>query len=228
MNNDLAPQPSIYLGNLRIDEPITTLTDLLVSAVCFYAFVRLRQKAGKKIMVMLMLQYFFLFMGIATAIGGLIGHAFLYALSFEWKLPGWLTSMVAVTLAERAVILRSQKFMPPTIFTFFSWLNIIELLTFMALSFGTLKFIFVEIHTAYGLLVVVGSFSIYLYRKSGDMSSKLYLYAVGLAAISAFFFTSGLGISPWFNHIDISHVFMALSAALFYWGSLYLAKTFSY
>lgn len=222
MNKPLTEQPSIYIGDIRIDEPVTTLTDLLVAAVCFYAYVRLRQKSTPKIMVMLMLQYFFLFMGIATVIGGLIGHGFLYALSFEWKLPGWLTSMISVTLAERAVILRSKKYISTSLFTFFSWLNIIELLTFMALSFSTLQFIFVEIHTAYGLLLVVGSFSAFLYRKSRDQSSKYFLYAVGLATLAAIAFSLGIGISPWFNHMDISHVFMALSAALFYRGSVFL------
>jgi len=220
-STDLAPQPAIWLGNIKVEEPVTTLSDLLVSAVCFYAFFGLRQH-GKSGMVNLLFQYFFLFMGLATAIGGIIGHGFLYAFSFHWKLPGWLTSMVAVTLAERAVILRSRPYLSPRFFVFFSWLNIVELLTFMVLSFSTLNFLFVEIHSAYGLLGVVGGFSIFLYRKTGTPATKKFLYAVGLAGLAAFFFTSRLGLSPWFNHIDISHTFMAISTYLFYWGALQL------
>jgi len=31
-------QPSIEILNLRIDEPVTTLTDILLAGICFYAF----------------------------------------------------------------------------------------------------------------------------------------------------------------------------------------------
>ncbi len=78
---DILAQPSINLAGFRIDEPMTTLTDLVVSAVCFYAFYKLHKKnlPGR---TQLFFRLYFLTMGIATGIGGLIGHGFLYLFSF--------------------------------------------------------------------------------------------------------------------------------------------------
>ena len=77
-------QPSIYFLGLRIDEPVTTVTDLIVSAVCFYAFYQLHRIPLKN-KVHWNLKYYFLSMGMATLIGGVIGHGFLYLFSFAWK-----------------------------------------------------------------------------------------------------------------------------------------------
>ncbi len=68
-------QPSIEILGIRIDEPVTTFTDLIVSVVCLYAFYHLH-KIPIKSKVHWNLKYYFLSMGIATIFGGLIGHGF--------------------------------------------------------------------------------------------------------------------------------------------------------
>ena len=212
-------QPSIDFLGIRIDEPITTITDLVVSAVCFYAFYRLNA-IPKRNKVHWNLKYYFLSMGMATLIGGLIGHGFLYLFSFAWKLPGWLTSMFSVALLERASILYARPLIKPGIGKFFTWLNIIELTTFVIVTFSTLNFFFVEVHSAYGVLIIVTSFNIVVYRKNKTVASKLFLIAVGVSSISALIFMNQIGISIWFNHFDISHILMAISAFIFYKGSM--------
>ena len=212
-------QPSVDLFGIRIDEPVTTVTDLLVSAVCFYAYARL-SKIPLKNKVHWNLKYYFLSMALATLIGGIIGHGFLYLFSFAWKLPGWLTSMFSIALLERASILYARPNIKPKVATFFAWMNIIELTTFVIVTFSTLNFFFVEVHSAYGLLVIVTSFNFVVYRKRKSEASKLFLVAVGVSAISALIFMNEIGISKWFNHFDISHILMALCAYIFYRGSL--------
>jgi len=213
------PQPSVEFLGIRVDEPVTTITDLLVSAVCFYAYYRL-QKIPLKNNVHWNLKYYFLSMGLATLIGGIIGHGFLYLFSFAWKLPGWLTSMFSIALLERASILYARPLVKPRIGNFFSWMNIIELTTFVIVTFSTLNFFFVEVHSAYGLLVIVTSFNLWVYRKKKSEASKLFLIAVGVSAISALIFMNEIGISKWFNHFDISHILMSISAFIFFKGSL--------
>lgn len=212
-------QPSIDFLGIRIDEPITTATDLIVSAVCFYAFFRLN-KVPLKSKVHWNLKYYFLSMGLATLIGGVIGHGFLYLFSFAWKLPGWLTSMFSIALLERASIIYAKPLVKPKVGTFFAWMNLIELTTFVIITFTTLNFFFVEVHSAYGLLIIVTSFNFVVYRKRKSEASKLFLIAVGVSAISALIFMNEIGISIWFNHFDISHILMAISAFIFYKGSL--------
>ena len=213
------PQPSIELFGIRVDEPVTTITDLIVSAVCFYAFYKLH-KIEVRNNVHWNLKYYFLSMGMATLIGGLIGHGFLYLFSFAWKLPGWLTSMFSIALLERASILYSRPLIKPKIGNFFAWMNLIELTTFVIVTFTTLNFFFVEVHSAYGLLIIVTSFNLVVYRKTKSEASKLFLIAVGITAISALIFMNEWGISKWFNHFDISHSLMSISAYIFYKGSL--------
>lgn len=213
------PQPSIELFGIRIDEPVVAFTDLIVSAVCFYAFYKLN-KIKLKNNVHWNLKYYFLSMAIATFIGGVIGHGFLYLLSFAWKLPGWLTSMFSIALLERASILYAKPLIKPRIGRFFATMNLIELSTFIIITFSTLNFFFVEVHSAYGLLIIVTSFNIVVYRKTKSEASKLFLIAVSISAISAVIFMNEWSFSTWFNHYDISHILMSISAFMFYKGSL--------
>ena len=220
------PQPSVELLGIRLDEPVTTLTDLFVSVVCFYAFYRLN-KIPVRNKMHIYLKIYFISMGIATAIGGVIGHGFLYAFDYNeslaispWKLPGWLTSMISIAMVERASIEYARKLIKPKVGTFFAWLNIIELTIFLILTFSTLNFFFVEAHSAYGLLVVVAGFNIFVYYKTKSQGSKLFLIAVAISAISAIIFMNEWGLHKWFNHYDISHCFMTLSAWFFYRGAM--------
>ncbi len=213
------PQTTIDILGVRIDEPITTITDLIVSAVCFYAFYQLN-KIKLKNNVHWNLKYYFLTMGLATLIGGVIGHGFLYLFSFAWKLPGWLTSMFSIALLERASILFAKPLVKPKIGNFFAWMNLIELTTFIVITFSTLNFFFVEVHSAYGLLIIVTSFNTVAFLKTKTEASKLFLIAVGISAFSALIFINEWGISKWFNHFDISHILMSCSAFVFYKGSL--------
>lgn len=235
---------SINIGTIRIDEPVTVLTDLAVSAICFYAFYKLNG-IHKKNKVLVYLKYYFLSMSIATFIGGVIGHGFLYAFKSQWelskdwitfitrvvpenkmnaaanpwKLPGWLTSMFSVMLVERASIEYARKFIKPAIGKFFAWFNLFELLFFITITFSTLNFFFVEVHTFYGFMVIVLSFNLLIYFKTKSHGSINFLIAVSWAALAALFFMNQWGLNKWFNHFDFSHTFMAVSAWFFYRGS---------
>ncbi|MBN1187508.1 MAG: hypothetical protein JXB49_34850 [Bacteroidales bacterium] len=204
---------------LRIDEPVTTFSDLIVSAVCFYAFIKLTQIKNKDCRTLYFFRYYFLSMSIATFIGGIVGHGFLYLLSFGWKLPGWLTSMFSIMLVERASIQYASPLIKPKVAKVFKVINLIELATFVILTFTTMNFFFVEAHSAYGLLIVVSSFNIFIYYKTRDEASRLLLIAVGISAISALIFMNKWGLCQWYNHFDISHTLMAISAWFFYRGA---------
>ena len=88
-------QPTIELFGLPIMEPMVTFTDLWITIVCLFAFLSLRKKAFPGVIHRYM-RYYFLIMALATFLGGVLGHAFQYAVGIEWKLPGWLISMIAV------------------------------------------------------------------------------------------------------------------------------------
>ena len=218
------PQPSVYLAGIRIDEPVTALTDLLVSAVCLGAYLQL-SKRGTTSNALLYFRYYFLLMALATLLGGLVGHAFLYALSFPWKLPGWVVSMLSVALIERSSIEYARPLVPARVARFFLTLNIIELITVMSITFYTLDFRWVEFHSGYGLLGVVLPFHFYRYRQTRDRGSLTVIAAVGIATLAAIVYMNRLALHTWFNHLDISHVLMAAGAYVFFLGARVLSKT---
>lgn len=214
-------QPSAYFSGIRIDEPVTALTDLLVSAVCIYAFYQLNKikQPGRSI---LYFRYYFLLMAIATFMGAIISHAFLYALSLEWKIPAWLVSMLGVALIERSAIEYAQPYVRPVVGRFFLVMNIVELLVVAGIAISTLNFHWVEFHGGYGLLVVVSSFHLYIYLQNKDAGSRRILLGVFVAALAAGVFTFKVAAHKWFNHLDASHVLMAAASYILYTGAMLL------
>lgn len=217
------PQPSIYPFGIRIDEPIATVTDILVSAVCFYAFYKLTKKKlhGRS---QWYFRYYFLLISIATFLGGVIGHGFLYALSFPWKLPGWIISMVSVALIERSAISHARRLIKPLVVRFFLVLNIIELLVIMTITMATLDFFWVQVHSAYGLLIVVFSFHAYTYYRTKDKGSQTILWAVGVTAVASLVYMNEFSLHTWFNYLDLSHILLAIASYVFYRAALKLER----
>lgn len=211
-------QPPIEIFDVKILEPVTTFTDLIVAAVCFYAFYWL-QKSGREARVFVFLKFYFLTMGIATTFGGLIGHGFLYLFSFGWKLPGWITSMLSIMLVERASIEHSRPLISTKAAKSFRTVNMIELLTFMAITMYTLNFRFVEIHSGYGLMVVVLSLQLYVYLKTRNAGSGYFLIGVFWAALSALIYMNEISLHAYMNHYDMSHLLMAVAAWFFFLGA---------
>jgi len=209
---------TIYLSGIRIDEPIVTLTDLLVSVLCFIFAYKIHV-SGKKERVFVNFKIYFFVMGIATTLGGIIGHAFMYNFSFYWKLPGWITSMIAIMFVERAAIEHTRIWLTESIIKIFRVINILEFLTFLTLTIITLNFFFVEFHSGYGLMFVVLSLEGFLFWKTKNKASKYMLIGVGFAALAALFFMNKISLHQWFNYLCISHVFMAIAATFFYVGT---------
>jgi len=214
----LEPQPSIELFGLVLHEPVTALTDIFVSILCLVAYLKLNTLTQRN-QVQGLFKYYFLSMSLATLLGGVLSHAFLNFVPFYMKLPGWIVSMLSVALLERALIQYSRKLLDPKIGAFFSKLNIIELLVFLILVMATLNFQFVLIHAAYGMAIVVAGFTGFVYFKEKNKGSKQILHAVLVSAIGAFFFVFEIGLDKWFNHVDISHVFMMIASVLYYRGA---------
>jgi len=212
------PTTSITISGVIIGEPITALTDLLVAAVCLYACLNLR-KTSNPVPAVRLFAYYFLSMAIATAYGGIIGHAFIHLLSFPWKVPAWILSMVSVALLERSAIFHAQSLLPKSTIKFFAVLNVMELSTMIIVVLRTLNFFFVEAHAAYGLLVIVFSFELIVFLKTKNEASKFMLLAVGVAALAAGVHLFELAPHRWFNHLDLSHTLMAVAAYLFYRGA---------
>ena len=209
---------TIHLWGIRIDEPVVTLTDLLVSVLCFIYASKIH-KSGKQEKTFLFFKIYFFTMGIATLLGGIIGHAFLYLFTFYWKLPGWIMSMISIMFVERAAIEHTRILLSNSVVRILGIINIIEFLTFLTLTITSLDFFYVEFHSGYGLMFVLLSLEGWLFYKTKNNAGRYLLTGVLFAAFAAFFFMTKISPHQWFNYICVSHVFMAVAATFFYLGT---------
>jgi len=220
----------VYLWGIRIDEPVVTATDLLVSFLCFLYAYKIH-KSGKTEKTFLYFKIYFFTMGIATFLGGVIGHAFLYLFDnfqgdlFYWKLPGWIMSMFSIMFVERAAIEHTRIYLSKSIVNSFKIVNIIEFLIFLTLTITTLNFFFVEFHSGYGLMFVVLSLESFLFYKTRNTAGKYILTGIGFAAVAALIFMNEISFHQWFNYISASHVLMAIAATFFYLGAIHIDMT---
>jgi len=209
---------TINVFGVRIDEPVVTITDLLVSVLCFiYAFKIHRWRKPER--AFLYFKIYFFTMGVATFLGGIVGHAFLYTFSFYFKLPGWIMSMISIMFVERAVIEHTRIWLHESVIKTLRVINILEFLTFLTLTITSLNFFFVEFHSGYGLMFVVLSLEGFLFLKTKNKAGKYMLTGVGFAAMAAIFFMTKTSPHRWFDYLCVSHVLMAIAATFFYFGT---------
>lgn len=217
-------QPGIDIFGFHIMEPVTVVTDFLVAIVCFYAWYKIR-----KIENISKPQHyagvFMIMMGIAATLGGIFGHGLIHIVHPYWKIPGWYFSMFSIAFIERSAIAQASLVMPKKIGTFFLRLNVIELLVLCFITLWTIKFMFVEIHSAYGFLIVVLLFHSYNYVKTKDKGSKLMLLNTILLLVAVAIYNIPIIFHTFFNHRDLAHIVMALSIYLIYRATLKLGES---
>jgi hypothetical protein len=208
--------PTIYLGDLRIDEPITTVTDFLFIGVCFYAFAKTKQFSQYK--GVNLYRWFFLLTGFSSLIAALIGHAFLYHFGFEAKIYGWVTGIISISFAQFAALHHTRSSISQTTFKILQIANYIEIIIASIMLFVIYSFTVVELHTAYSLVINVTILECIHYKKTKSVLSKNMIIGVGIAVLAVMCHVFKIAFSVWFNHLDLSHIFMALSMYMMYRG----------
>lgn len=200
------------LGTLRIEEPMVTLTDILVTIVCIVAFYAVKKQHKT-------MAFHFLLMGIATFLGGIAGHALLYALPFSFKLLGWLPAMFSVYFLEVACI---QLMSNENSKNKMQWFAIAKLIAFVVINIFDINFIYTTIHSALGFFIIIVPITIKGYFKEHQTWAKYFLVAITIYLTTAFAFAFKWIIHPWFNHLCLGHLLMAISAFYFFKGAKYL------
>ncbi len=214
--------PTIYIGDLRIDEPITTLTDMLFIGVCFFAFFKTKGISTDKAFILY--RWFFLLTGISTIVATFIGHTFLYYFGQDAKIYGWFLGLFGTCLAQFAALYHTKNSISKTVFKALMIICSIEAIAAFVSVFAFWSFVVVEVHSAFGLILIVTILENIHYKKTKSQLSLFMMYGVGVAVLAVLCHVFKLAISVWFNHMDLSHVFMAISMYLMYKGvSLYQA-----
>ena len=206
----------IEIAGITIMEPMATFTDLWVTIAGFTSFYLLSKRKELKGRMYTMFKWHFLIMAIATLLGGLLGHAFFYAVNVYWKLPGWIISMISVSLMERAFIAHAVQQVSQKTRTLFKWANNIELLIFIGITIYTLDFRFVEVHSAFGFTFVALPLQIFMYLKTKDPGTKYFFIAVAVGLVDAVIFTFRISVHQWFNYLALAHLLMTIIVIFLY------------
>jgi hypothetical protein len=217
-------QPSIEILNLRIDEPVTTITDILLAIICFYAFFRIRrlESPGRGNHYF---RLYFLILGLGALTGGILGHAFLYRLAEEWKLLSWTLTLTSVALMVQALLEVSGPLLKKNVARMISWLNVLVFILALFLTLRSIDFDPVKYYSVFGLVLLSGSISYYIYRKTGNKGVLVLMGGVGIGFLCFLIFSLEWGISQWFNHRDLSHIILCFSVYFVYRGVAMILKS---
>lgn len=208
--------PDIFIGSTRIQEPITVLTDLIFCGVCFYAYFK--TKGISSIRAIKLYNLFFLATGFSTMVAAIIGHAFLYHFGQDAKIYGWVLGVFAISFAQFAALYHTKSLLGNQVFKKLFIAFCIEIVLSLIAVFYFWTFIIVIIHTAIALLVVVTTLEYKKYKKTKSQLSKYMMIGVGILILAILSHVLKIDISKWFNHLDLSHVFMTISMYTMYYG----------
>lgn len=216
-------QPSIELVNVRIDEPVTTATDLIMTAVCLYAFFRIRKLEGRGKLNRLF-QYYFLTLALGAFFGGILGHGFLYLLAPPWKLVSWVLILISVAIMVHTLIDLAKPLMTPLLPRWLVGINLLVLFSAACITIWTIDFAPVTYYSVFGMFLAVGSLSLFIFRKTGNRSMVWFLGSVGLGLVAAVVYSFRCSFSPWFNHNDLGHLIVICSVLGLFMGATQVLK----
>jgi hypothetical protein len=210
--------PSIELFGLRIDEPVTAGTDVLVGLMAIIGSLiinRNKTRGHQKLY-----SYSFFMTGVAMIVSALIGHAFLYRFSYEAKIIGWVLTIIGVSFSQFAVISHVKPIFAPRTSKLLLYACITEIILALILIFFIRSFVFVEIHTAIGMIGMVVVMEWINYSRTGSKLSLAMIWGVIWATGAVVGHVLKINISKWFNYMDLGHVFVAIGMVIMIRGVL--------
>jgi len=219
----LTDQPDIFIGAVRIQEPVIAITSFVVTTFAFVGYYKTRN--AKRNSSIHLYRMFILFSGISCLLSGFFGHAFSYNFGVGGKFSTWFTSMIAVSFAEQAALIRVRSYIGKNTFKFLSIFNIVQVIVFIAITIFKPQFVFVEIHTAIGLLLIVCSMEIFIYTKVKSRISLNIIAGIGMLIFAVLFHIFKISATNWFTYFDFGHIFMSLCLMFFTLSILWYHET---
>ncbi|PLX13931.1 MAG: hypothetical protein C0594_00655 [Marinilabiliales bacterium] len=190
---------SIVLAGIILSEPVTFLTDVLVSVFCAYFIFRLLKAYPN---TRKNWRLFYLFMGISSFVGGVAHLLFMYT-GYSLKMVSWCFIGLSVFFAEIASIrlVKGEK-----VAKMLKILAYFKLAVYMFAVFYTMSFIAAKVNLAVGLIGIVSTIQISVYFRCKKFPHFLialgFIFAISLVFIHGF----KLSFHTFFNHNDISHI----------------------
>lgn len=205
---------TIYIYNFPIHEPVTVLTDYMITFLCFMFFFRLKNE--NKIVSIKYWKCFFLFFGVSTLVGGCSHALFTIHEGFAYK-SFWIAMQVlsgfAVFSAQQATyntVLQNAKNRE-----LWKGSYILQLIIFLAGVFIFQNFLVVVLDNAIGLIPVM---ILHFMDSKNSRQNKLIANGILISFLTAFVHGTKLSLNAYFNFNDISHVLIMISLFVLFLG----------
>ncbi|MDP1816996.1 MAG: hypothetical protein Q8K92_21255 [Leadbetterella sp.] len=205
-----------------LSEPMTSLTDLLLSISCFYFFFGL-QKFNEASIGQQHWQKFFLFLGFSTLLGAL-AHGIFERQNNLFYNSVWLimqiSAGISIFYAQAAAFgqlsnLKVRKLMIS--------LSVLQFVIFLPSVFYFFDFRVVAFNS---LIAMTQMIVVFFPSKIENWVYKTYIsFGFFISFLTIYVHSQKLSFSKWFNHNDISHLIMYVSILLIFRGIKYQCKT---
>lgn len=201
-------------------EPVTFLTDFLVAVFCVLFAIQIKKESPHNLAAW---RYFFIFMGISSLIGA-FAHLFFHYTGIYFKMVSWAATGISIYFAEKASY---NIFSNRTTNKVFTLISLVKLAAYIVLLIVLQSFLVSKINIILGLIGISTTIFLIKYIKEKEKAylriASGYLVAISLVFIHGF----KIAISRWFNHNDLSHVFMILCLYIIYTGVIKLKHSSS-
>ena len=210
----------IDILGLHILEPVTVLTDVLLSIFCIYFYNKLNFQGNKPLLGKYW-RLFFLFIGLATFIGA-ISHGLKSYFSLEIhslsRMIMCISSIPASYYLLKATIELSDKNK-----TKYSKISLIAMCVLTIFTMLINNFILIVINA----VVVISITLIIHYRtyKKGYIGSGYIVAGFAFSLSSVIVHLGKLSINDWVTFRDISHIIMNIGLYIIFTGVLLKTKT---
>jgi len=200
-------QPDIYLGTLRISEPVIMLTGLGIALICGYASLRLLRRQETAPAYRWMIRFFAL-MTVSSVLGPFLGHAFTYWAGFPGKYACWIFSILSLGALSQAAIEHARSFFSMLSYRGLTLLNLLGMSAAVTVAGLTKSFISVEAHSALAVLGFMLPLEGLVYARRRDPGSYLFLQALPITVFSLVPVVLKWSPGIWFTHLDVGHVLL--------------------
>ena len=214
--------PTIDIFGLTISEPMTTVTDYLVTAVAWWLGAKLiaRQECGGRPAQLWGIG--FLWVGLGALLGG-TSHGFATYLGDPAYIAIWKATVYSIGLSASFAVagsIASAPFRHPP-GRLLHLLNIVAFAIYGAWMINHSGFIFVILHYVPAMIAVALLHAI-AYMKDRAPHAPWIILGVVVTLLGAIIQRSGFSLHRHFNHNDLYHLVQVGSLVLFYLGMVRL------
>ncbi|MCE9539701.1 MAG: hypothetical protein K8R85_10850 [Bacteroidetes bacterium] len=206
---------TIYIGDFAIHQPVTVLTDYIITVLCFCFFLQLNRPSFKD-ETTINWKRFFLILGFASFFGGSSHGFFSVHEGLGYKLfwlPMQALNVFAVYQAQKATLYSALKDSGNKYYWNLSYH--IQLILFFVSVFLFQNFVVVIINSVIGLIPIM---IIHFIDSKKAKASSWIAYGIAVLFLTAFVNASKFSIHAYFNYMDFAHILIMINLSLMFIG----------